>query len=252
MSKVLAVTGMHRSGTSLTANWLQKCGLYIGDNLIPADPSNAKGHFEDREISHFQREILASNGLTHLVSAKDIIHIETRFYEKAKLLLQQRESYALWGWKDPRTCVLLEFWKTLIPDLKVIFVFRHYSQVVSSLLRRDNIRNPFVKLKKISTYACVWERYNWEILHFVRKYQQDTLLLSIETLLENSLNVVRWINNQWNTSLHLYDIRDIFDNTLLHQTDSVFHSYLCQRFCPPIVDTYIELLNSQSQLEKYA
>ena len=46
-NKILVVVGMHRSGTSLTTNWLQKCGLDIGAKLEGKEFSNPDGHFED-------------------------------------------------------------------------------------------------------------------------------------------------------------------------------------------------------------
>ena len=48
---ILTIAGMHRSGTSLAASWLQGCGLVIDNgNLIPPHPDNPKGFFEDRDF----------------------------------------------------------------------------------------------------------------------------------------------------------------------------------------------------------
>ncbi|MEL7418373.1 MAG: hypothetical protein AAGK10_07335 [Cyanobacteria bacterium J06555_3] len=46
-NSVIIITGMHRSGTSLTASLLQSAGVYLGDRLMSADSGNAKGYFED-------------------------------------------------------------------------------------------------------------------------------------------------------------------------------------------------------------
>ena len=50
--KVFFLAGMHRSGTSLTAMWLQKCGFQLGDNLLSGAWDNKYGHFEDKDFNH--------------------------------------------------------------------------------------------------------------------------------------------------------------------------------------------------------
>ena len=51
MNKIICITGMHRSGTSLTASWLEHCGLMVHDgNFYGPDTGNPKGHFEDKEF----------------------------------------------------------------------------------------------------------------------------------------------------------------------------------------------------------
>ena len=49
-SVALVVTGMHRSGTSMVAAYLQQAGVSIGRNLIGPAPGNPRGHFEDRDF----------------------------------------------------------------------------------------------------------------------------------------------------------------------------------------------------------
>jgi hypothetical protein len=53
---------MHRSGTSLFANWMNKCGLEMGqESLIPADFWNKNGHYEDKTIVEFHSSIIKSS-----------------------------------------------------------------------------------------------------------------------------------------------------------------------------------------------
>ena len=49
-NKVLIVAGMHRSGTSVIAQWLQRCGLCLGENLLGPAIGNNEGHFEDTDF----------------------------------------------------------------------------------------------------------------------------------------------------------------------------------------------------------
>jgi hypothetical protein len=52
---ILIITGMHRSGTSLTAAFIHKIGLDLGDNLLKYNYWNPKGYFEDIDFVEFQR-----------------------------------------------------------------------------------------------------------------------------------------------------------------------------------------------------
>ena len=50
-NKAICITGMHRSGTSLTTSWLESCGLQIHDGQSHGPATgNPKGHFEDKEF----------------------------------------------------------------------------------------------------------------------------------------------------------------------------------------------------------
>jgi hypothetical protein len=46
----IVVTGMHRSGTSLSASILAALGVAMGEQLLPADAANPRGYFEDLRL----------------------------------------------------------------------------------------------------------------------------------------------------------------------------------------------------------
>ncbi len=43
----------------------------------------------------------------------------------------------LWGWKDPRTCVTLPFWRRLLPPMRYVICLRNPLDVARSLQERD-------------------------------------------------------------------------------------------------------------------
>ena len=58
-----------------------------------------------------------------------------------------------WVWKDPRTCVLLPFWRHVLgPRLAAVIVFRNPLEVAESLQRRHGFTPSFG--------LALWERYN--------------------------------------------------------------------------------------------
>jgi hypothetical protein len=59
MSNALCITGMSRSGTSLTTSWLEKCGLTVHDgHVLAANPGNPRGHFEDEDFLNFHAGVI--------------------------------------------------------------------------------------------------------------------------------------------------------------------------------------------------
>jgi hypothetical protein len=239
----LLISGMHRSGTSLLANWLHDCGLFIGENLLSGISDNPKGHFEDIELLNFADDILAMNGLDYLVQPRQPIHIDDRFYEIGQRLVEKRrQHHQHWGWKDPRSSLLLDYWKTLLPNLKAVFVFRHYSHVVASLVRRNGWR--------VQTYAGAWQRYNQDILTFAAQYPEDTLVIPLEKLLSQDKCILEHINH-WGFDLTYVPIQQVFDDTLLHQHPPLLYQILCRMAYPSVEKTYQQLLSCGKESRKH-
>src|SRR4051812_47462812 len=135
-NKVLVILGMHRSGTSLVAQWLQRCGLHIGTRLVGAGRGNIEGHFEDRDFLDLHRSILISNNLpdTGLVSEFDTALNNTHLAEIKGLIALKNSLFEEWGWKEPRTCLFLEQYMHVLPATKYIILLRDYNSVVDSLI----------------------------------------------------------------------------------------------------------------------
>src|SRR5947208_2698541 len=111
---------MHRSGTSLTASWLAQCGLFIGSDLLESrhKHSNPEGHYEDLDFLRLHKAILRSGGYHpdgYLIPGQPL-NVPDSLRERATNLVAARQGYAQWGWKEPRSTLLLGFWKSLLPE----------------------------------------------------------------------------------------------------------------------------------------
>ena len=148
---------MHRSGTSLVANLLHLCGVYLGreDDLMPASPDNQRGYWENQKFSALNDEILAELGGTWEfppIAPPGWIE-EARFNPlrvKAEILLQEFRDHEPWGWKDPRNSLTLPFWVDLIKmpfllglgsKLKIVLCLRNPFEVFRSLRDREYTPN---------------------------------------------------------------------------------------------------------------
>jgi len=178
-SQVLVVTGMHRSGTSLVSNLLQSAGVHVGDNLIAANVANPRGYFEDVDFYEFHERMLHRRGETYLYATGNS-GLETTAAElqQARDLIAARTNHRIWGWKDPRTALFLDFWSELLPQARYVFVYRHPMDVLLSLLRRGE----FDEHPNLSAGLQAWQSYNAKIAEFFEKHAEDCLLVHIDSV----------------------------------------------------------------------
>jgi hypothetical protein len=171
---------MHRSGTSATAAMCQAAGLFIGDRLVEALPSNPEGHFEDVDFHLLTRAIIADNGFPDNGFVSDVpIEVSARREKGLEALLVKRRARGIpWGWKDPRSVLLLDVLLQALPEAMFLFVFRAPWQVMDSLYRRGDaacLDDPMLALR-------VWVHYNRLILSFARTHPARSMVLDFAQL----------------------------------------------------------------------
>lgn len=145
-SRVVAVLGMHRAGTSLVTRGLKSLGIYLGDDFLDARPDNPTGYWEDRNIVGFNSRVLNVFGLqwksvAWLKDAQwDEPAIETIQSNAIEYIQATFLSHPLWGFKDPRTVRLLPFWSSVFQRVGVedayVVVIRNPVSVAQSLTKR--------------------------------------------------------------------------------------------------------------------
>ncbi|HYC60712.1 MAG TPA: glycosyltransferase, partial [Thermoanaerobaculia bacterium] len=168
----LIITGMHRSGISPVASLL-------GD------------HFDDVELQALNRRILA--GCTPPEDGhRDWGWTESGAFD-ASLLPAYRDSAAAlvaardhrgaaWGWKDPRTSLLLDFWDEVFGrEARFLLVYRNPWEVADSMLRTG----AGVWLEHPDYPSRIWTHYNRRILDFHTRHRDRTLLVSANRVLRD-------------------------------------------------------------------
>lgn len=183
MSTVLILTGMHRSATSLVASLFQRAGVHIGTQLLAPNSQNPRGFFEDVEFYDFHQAILRARGKNILVDRTFTFEPTAEEMTGAEVLLGSRASYALWGWKDPRTSLFLEFWRERLQaagqTAHFLLVYRHPFDVLLSMMRR----NEWYMLGLYEGLEA-WYAYNRGLAEFRAQHPGQTLLCSNYTVIE--------------------------------------------------------------------
>jgi hypothetical protein len=150
---------MHRSGTSATAGLLIGLGLAgpRTDDLVPADDTNQRGHWESQGVVLCNSHILVAQGGTGY--APPCVAVG---WENDPAMGPARAEAARWFesafrgralvLKDPRLCLTLPLWRSALPvRLGAILVLRDPMEVAGSLQARDGL--------PITLTLAMWERY---------------------------------------------------------------------------------------------
>lgn len=145
---LVAVLGMHRSGTSAITRGLRVLGVELGERLLePQVGSNEKGFWEDGDITALNDDVLAALGhdwhsLTPISESELLGPLAESFKLRAVQLLRDRyASLDCFGVKDPRMARLLPFWQSVFSHLglqvKYVIACRNPMNVAQSLVKRN-------------------------------------------------------------------------------------------------------------------
>lgn len=160
--RVIAILGMHRSGTSLLAGTLQECGLDLGE-VNTAAPANEKGNRESWLLTALHEDLLREAGggwdrPPEREVAWGPLHQSVR-----SLYIGLFAGRSSWGFKDPRLLFCLEGWLEALPKLEFVGIFRHPLEVAESLVQRTPMR--FNTQKGLA----LWLAYNRRLLEWRKR-----------------------------------------------------------------------------------
>ena len=240
MSTFIIITGMHRSGTSFLARALNLSGVHLGEhdmlthtNVNP-HPTNTHGHWEHEKLQLLADQTLAlTSGTWDNVPQKIAYDKDIGLQvEQEVRLLREAPAFAC-GFKDPRTLLVLDAWKSHLPaETVLIGIFRHPAKVIKSLQKRDNVDE--------LTATRLWKQYNERLL----KHRDDFggFLINFEWPVERLSKEFEHICAQ----LHLPFVGiDRWFNPVLQHQDQNLSSDL-----PADITALYEQLQSRSQLNR--
>ncbi len=238
-SSTLVIASMHRSGSSLTAALLQSARLHIGTRLMKPLPENIKGYFENLDFCEFHEAILESQEVSKFGwTLQEKIDVEENFIKLAQELVTQNAISALWGWKDPRTTLFLDFWAELLPTANFLLIYRSPWEVVDSLYRRQSDE---IFKEKPELAVKFWIHYNTKILNFVNRFPERCFLINIQTLISTKNLWIEVMNEKFSINLQSPEAQ-IYDVSLLHtQAVNSYRPSAIAHYFPEAIDLLREL-----------
>ena len=198
--QIIFVLGMHRSGTSAVAGILNKLGVSLGSRLMEANEYNEKGYFENSYVVDINNEILE----TLDSSWDDLFWDEEDWWKRPQLSIHREKvidiiekefgSTALFSIKDPRICLLLPFWTSIIQELNIEPVFiitvRHPMEVAESLRSRDGF--------SIQKGLLLWMNYMLDVEHSSRDFRRT--FVSFDAFLTDPVEAINRISTSLNVN----------------------------------------------------
>ncbi|MCB0718157.1 MAG: sulfotransferase [Bacteroidetes bacterium] len=153
--KTAIVLGMLRSGTSMTAGLLERLGVQMGNEMLPASQGNPLGYFEDMDFFDLNRRILRqAGGDMHHPPAREAIAAQSASFEKEIVSVLGGRVEDCWGWKDPVTSLTLDLYLPHVVNPHLIVCRRDVEAVVTSYDKK--------KTENIDA-RTMWREYNSRI-----------------------------------------------------------------------------------------
>jgi hypothetical protein len=205
-SRVLAVLGMHRSGTSWLAGSLEEMGVALGE-VSTADPHNQKGNRESPELMALHDAVLRANDGSWKKPPKRYSWSPEQSAALAEYVSRMDTAHPLWGFKDPRALLLFSEWVRRVPHVERVGIYRHPIAVHGSL----NARNPrFDRGRSLK----LWVAYNDALVAEHRRSPFPLLRFDVAP---------SDVNAGLRTLAGLLDLpaanASFFDESLVHQND---------------------------------
>lgn len=138
MNKPILITGLPRTGTSLTAGLVHLSGIYFGPT-VPGNRNNPKGFFENTGIrgsilkpylSSLDCDPKGQSKLPPVSGNPPIPALKTRIERKLGLLRGER-----WAYKDPKILLAWEAFNLGLPGAKWIVTYRGIDSIIKSIKR---------------------------------------------------------------------------------------------------------------------
>ncbi|MEO9324940.1 sulfotransferase [Nocardioides sp. C4-1] len=224
----LIIAGFHRSGTSLMTQLLHRAGLFVGTDLLGAMPSNQYGHLEDRDFLRLHRSILRRHGEEWQWDVPFPHFIGRNHWRRMARLARERDlEHEMWGFKDPRVCLFLGAWKHVMPDAKVVMIYRDPAECVRSLEHRqageyfrgldeptdDTVARAPHHLRFFTEPdhgLRVWDTYNRAMVAFAEGHLDDCLVVPHTDLLRGR-PVVAQIRERFGAPLGDVAVEEVLD-----------------------------------------
>lgn len=159
---------MHGSGTSATARILDLLGVDMGPPEVaaPARRTNTKGLWEHPGLTRLGETILKTLGGSWNAppALEPGWHLAPELFPLREAALEIVEPIfgqsPLWGWKDPRSSLLVPFWQDLLGPMHHVVCVRHPEAVAASLGKRDKMER--------DRALGLWLRYTRDLLDATR------------------------------------------------------------------------------------
>jgi len=186
MPERIIVSGIYRSGTSLTAKLIHRWGAYVGreDDIF----QDEYGYLEHLALQKLNDELLNDNSYVPipvefmLEKAQDPVLRERALQILDGMDEETEQNQAIaWIWKDPRLPLVLPFWASVWGDVIYVIPVRHPVETILSAASMDGLEPENLPLSAGFAY---WQFCMLNLLTFTQNSQRK-LFIAYDQLLHD-------------------------------------------------------------------
>lgn len=180
---IYVVLGMHKSGTTLVSQTLHKSGISMGREFDESRSYDQGNQWERRESWWINLEIVGAAEAGYFSLDFATRHPgapSASVAERMRALVEAGSGEAEdWGFKDPLTCLTYEQWAHVLPEHRVIAVYRDPGAVMRHYrCRRWDVPRAWRVLH-------AWSQYNQGLADAVARAGRNALCLRYEALMSD-------------------------------------------------------------------
>ena len=181
---LFVVLGMHKSGTTLTSQILHHSGINMDDQLDPNIDYDRGNKYERQTVLHLNMEILGTDSYSSIdLKANDGITISSELRTRMQAVVDEcRRRYPDWGFKDPRTTLTYPYWEELLPEHKLIAIFREPAAIWPRY-RYHGIHHSIGNIRRAVMFLDRWFDHNHRILDIMARSNRERLILFYDALM---------------------------------------------------------------------
>jgi hypothetical protein len=209
--QTIVVLGMHRSGTSLMASILKELKVDMGGEMSSGTaPDNPKGFVENTNFLRLNDHLLAcAGGFWDIPPKTEKIYKlsqNKKQINKIKSVLEAEQN-KIFGFKDPRTSLLLELYYPFLKNPYFIVCKRDRLSVAKSLYTRGDM--------SIEDGLKLYDEYNKRIEVALKKIRKPVLEISFEKITKNPEQEINKIKEFLKIATNK-DLTKIIDKRIVH------------------------------------
>ena len=179
---IFVVLGMHKSGTTLISEILHHSGINMVDHADSSLSYDRGNKWERESAKQINQELLGTEGAFSLEKDhRPAILASEQQARMRELIDRSTRHYGDWGFKDPRTCRVYDLWASVLPEHKIIAVYRspeeaweHYRRISGRQL-----------LKAMLQFLPTWCEYNRAILEYLLRTRMPFLVIQYERFMKD-------------------------------------------------------------------
>ncbi|RMD93448.1 MAG: sulfotransferase [Calditrichaeota bacterium] len=163
------VLGMHHSGTSILARILHENGVFMQANMRHYEAKFFVMEIHERLVMGDEAG-WARNPIMPVEEVMSYLEPVKRVIERKgfrKYIDAGYDGHSRWGFKDPRTCVLLPLYLKIFPRAQLVHIVRNAEDVAASLAANEK-RGVGVQEDR-AFWKSLWQQY----VDRVRQYGQQ-------------------------------------------------------------------------------